>query len=58
MALIADRRKELGLSQQELARLAGCSIAAVRLFEGGWTSDRSKVLTKIEAVLAKREEAA
>ena len=30
------RRLEAGLSQERLARRAGCSTATVRLIEGGW----------------------
>jgi transcriptional regulator with XRE-family HTH domain len=55
MALIADRRKNLGLSQQELANLAGCSIGAVRLFER--EVKETKVLRQIEAALTECEEA-
>lgn len=48
---LRDRRLEAGLSQQKLAHAAGCSIAMVRLLEGGFTPSRSAVLSRIIGVL-------
>jgi len=49
---LRDRRLQAGLSQQKLAQAAGCSIAMVRLLEGGFTPSRSAVLERVLAVLA------
>lgn len=40
-------RRAAGLSQQELAQRAGCSIAYLRLLERGFAPDRSTVLPRI-----------
>ncbi|MGI8661482.1 MAG: helix-turn-helix domain-containing protein [Thermoleophilaceae bacterium] len=40
-------RKAAQLSQEELARRAGCSTASVKLFESGYTPERSDVLPRI-----------
>ncbi len=45
------RREAAGLSQQRLAELAGCSIAAIGLYEGGYSPSRSTVLERVLAVL-------
>jgi transcriptional regulator with XRE-family HTH domain len=54
---IRDRRKALKLSQQELAAQADCSIASMRLYEGGWTptTGASPVLKRILDVLTVAE---
>jgi transcriptional regulator with XRE-family HTH domain len=44
-------RRAAGLSQQRLAELADCSLAAVALFERGYQPDTSAVLPRILAVL-------
>ena len=48
-------RRSAGLSQQRVAELAGCSLAAVALFERGYSPDTSVVLPRIIAAL--REDA-
>ncbi len=45
------RREAAGLSQQRLAELAGCSIATIGLYEGGYSPSRSTVLERLLAVL-------
>lgn len=45
------RREAAGLSQQRLAELAGCSIATIGLYEGGYSPARSTVLERVLAVL-------
>ena len=44
-------RETAGFSQQRVAELAGCSLAAVALFERGYRPSTSKVLPRIVAVL-------
>lgn len=44
-------RRAAGLSQQQVATRAGCSIAAVALYERGYTPERSDVLPRIVRVL-------
>lgn len=58
---LASRRKAAGLSQQQLAHLAGCSIAMVSLLERGYSPDNSDVLQRLEAAIdehAREQEAA
>lgn len=55
---IADRRRQAGLSQQQLAEHAECSISSVKLFEGGYVAPRSVVRRRIEQVLSELEEQA
>ncbi len=67
MALTLDReadakalrtlRKEAGISQQRLAELARCSIATVRLYEGGYRPN-PEMVAKLVAVLKDDEGAA
>ncbi|MGI8597503.1 MAG: helix-turn-helix transcriptional regulator [Thermoleophilaceae bacterium] len=45
------RRVAAGLSQQRLAELAGCSVAMVRVLEGGYKPSYSDVLGRIARVL-------
>jgi transcriptional regulator with XRE-family HTH domain len=45
------RRKERRLSQEALARLAGCSTNFVRVIEGGYSPNESDVLPRIVRVL-------
>jgi len=45
------RRLERGLSQQELAHRAACSVSYVALLEKGFTPASSSVLRRIAAVL-------
>jgi transcriptional regulator with XRE-family HTH domain len=44
-------RSAAGLSQQRVAELAGCSLAAVALYERGYRPDSSSVLPLIVEVL-------
>lgn len=44
-------RRAAGLSQQELAERAHCSIAIVRLLEGGYQPKHSDVLPRLVAIL-------
>lgn len=44
-------RKAANLSQEALAREAGCSTASVKLFENGYAPNRSEVLPRILRVL-------
>ena len=48
---IRERRLDLGLSQERLARKADCSAAMVKLLERGFTPTRSAVLPRILRVL-------
>ena len=43
----ADRRRELGLTQAQLAMRAECSRASVALLESGYSPRRSEVLERI-----------
>ncbi len=54
---LRERRVAAGLSQQELAAKARCSIGSVRLYEGGFTPSQSGalVLGRIVAVLERVE---
>jgi predicted transcriptional regulator len=52
---LRQRRKTLGLSQEKLAREAGCSTMSVRLLEGGFVPERSAVLPRLLAALARLE---
>lgn len=48
---IRDARRRAGLSQEQLARIAGCSTASVRLFESGYAPKHSDVLGRILGAL-------
>lgn len=52
---IGERRRRLGISQQEVARLADCSVARVGQLERGMAAERSAVLDRISAVLERAE---
>lgn len=52
---VRDKRLRLGLSQQEVAELAGCSIAMVRLLEQGWRPKESPTLERVVEVLEEAE---
>ncbi len=45
-------RRTAGLSQQQLAQKAECSLAAVALFESGYQPEHSRVLPRIITTLA------
>jgi transcriptional regulator with XRE-family HTH domain len=49
---IREQRLAAGLSQDRLARLAGCSVSMVLAIERGYIPARSAVLPRIEQVLA------
>jgi y4mF family transcriptional regulator len=48
---IRDRRKALGITQADLARLAGCSIPSVIAAEEGKPTLRLKILIDLAQVL-------
>jgi transcriptional regulator with XRE-family HTH domain len=48
---LRDRRKHIGLSQQTLADLAGCSISMVRLLERGYEPPLSATRARIVEIL-------
>jgi len=48
---IGDLRRSAGLSQQELANRAACSIGMVRMLEAGAVPRRSSVLPRVVAAL-------
>jgi predicted transcriptional regulator len=52
------RRLDLNLTQQQLAHEARCSIAMLRLLEGGFTPSHSEVAARVDAVLKDHEPAA
>lgn len=54
---LKERRLAIGLSQQRLAELVGCSIATVRLVENGWQAS-DEMLARITAALEGEEKAA
>lgn len=45
------QRLELGLSRQQLASDAGCSMSYLALIEGGFTPRESDVLPRLERAL-------
>jgi predicted transcriptional regulator len=49
---IQSRRRELGLSRQELASRAGCSMSYLALIEGGFMPHESSVLPRVLSALA------
>jgi len=49
--LIRKARKSAGLTQQQLASLAGCSMAYIRVIEAGYTPAQSEVLPRVLAAL-------
>jgi predicted transcriptional regulator len=55
---VRERRERLGLTRQQLATAAGCSISMLALLEGGLRPSASLVRERIEAALADREKAA
>lgn len=52
---VRGRRDALGLSRQQIAQLANCSIGSVAVLEADDAPTRSKVLTRILAVLDRLE---
>lgn len=51
-------RKELGLSQEALARLADCSKDYVRLLESGYCPEKSAVLDRLLIALQNSDDPA
>lgn len=54
-----ERRQAAGLTQEEVARQVGCSVAFVRLCEGGWRPgdpDASPVFARLQTMLAHVDE--
>jgi predicted transcriptional regulator len=54
---LRERRTSLGLTQQQLAHLASCSLAHLQLLERGYEPTRSDVRERVLAVLRDRENA-
>jgi transcriptional regulator with XRE-family HTH domain len=54
---LGEQRRAVGISQQELARRAGCSISIVGLLERGYRPSQSDVLERVLAVLNANEPA-
>ena len=52
---LRKRRKALGLSQMELARLVGVSLLTVQLWERGVSEPKPENREKLEQVLAELE---
>lgn len=52
---VRERRDALGLTRQQIAQLANCSISGVAVIEAGDAPSRSKILTRILAVLDRLE---
>lgn len=48
---LREARKAANLTQQKLAELADCSIAYIRVLEGGYAPDMSVVLDRIHEVI-------
>lgn len=48
---LRQARKTAGLSQQQLATIAGCSVASVAIFERGYQPEHSDVLPRLRAAL-------
>lgn len=44
----------MGLTRQQLAQIVGCSLSMLQLLEQGFRPSRSRVLPRVEAVLAER----
>jgi transcriptional regulator with XRE-family HTH domain len=54
---LRERREAQGLTQRQLAALAGCSASSVRFLELGLRSERSEVIERVERVLTTLEQA-
>lgn len=55
---LKERRKAAGLSQEEVAQLARCSLNTVRNYENGLAPKASAALSRIELALAHIEKGA
>lgn len=52
---LRERRRHVGLTRQQLAAEAGCSLSMVALLEGNYEPAHSCVRERIERALAARE---
>lgn len=52
---LRERRLAVGLTQQQLAYLAGCSLTHLQLLERGYSPTRSRVRNRVLAALHKHE---
>jgi len=52
---LRERRKGAGLTLDQLAAAARCSVATCRLLEKGWRPETSRTLRRIELVLQSYE---
>ena len=52
---LRERREQLGLTRQQIAAAAGCSLSMVALLESGFTPARSAVRERIEKALGDAE---
>lgn len=48
---LRERRLAVGLSQEKLARLADCSLATVRLAEGGYRGTSAQMRARIDGAI-------
>jgi len=55
LSIIIARRKKAGLTQQQLASLAGCSLSTLSEIEGGKRTPLVSTYNAIDAALASRE---
>lgn len=60
MALVPmrKRREALGLTRQQLAALADCSLSMLQMLEGGYTPSTGQVVGRVEKALAEAEQKA
>lgn len=49
-------RKDLGLTQMELACLVGVSVVSIRMWEGGASAPNEENKQKLDEVLSKRKQ--
>lgn len=55
LSTIITRRKKVGLTQQQLASLAGCSLSTLSEIEGGKRNPMVSTYNAIDAALSARE---
>jgi transcriptional regulator with XRE-family HTH domain len=55
---LRQRREALGLSRQQLAQGARCSLTTLQMLESGYRPERSRALDRVLAVLEGHEAAA
>lgn len=51
-ASLKERRLAAGMTRQQLAHRAGCSLAMLQMLEQGYRPARSQVLPRVEGALA------